>query len=61
MTEEEKLAIEVSDLMLSVVVFEANMVDNSKKWWIDTKITCHVCLDRKMFFSYVQINGREYT
>ena len=53
MTEEEKLANDVSNLMLSNVVFEATMVDNPKEWWIDIGATHHVCSDRKMFSSYV--------
>ena len=47
MTEEEKLVNDVSNLMLSDVVFEATMVDNPKEWWIDIGATRHVCLDRK--------------
>ena len=49
MIEEEKLENDVLNLMLSIVVFETNMVDNRKDWWIDTRATHHVCLDRKMF------------
>ena len=59
MTKEEKLANDVSDLMLSIVVFEANLVDNPKEWWIDTRATHHICSNRKMFSSYVQVDGRE--
>ena len=59
MIEEQKLATDVSNLMLFVMVFEANMVDNPKEWWIDTRTTRHVRLNRNIFFSYVQINERE--
>ena len=59
MTEEEKLVNDVSNLMLSDVVFEATMVDNPKEWWIDIRATHHVCSNRKIFSSYVQINGRD--
>ena len=41
------------------MVFEANMVDNPKEWWIDTGATRHVHSNRNIFFSYVQINERE--
>ncbi|KAL6210196.1 hypothetical protein ACLB2K_021133 [Fragaria x ananassa] len=39
-----------SDINLSVVVSEVNMVvSNPKEWWLDTGATHHVCADKKMF------------
>ena len=35
---------EVSDISLSAVVSEVNMVDsNPKEWWLDTRATRHIC------------------
>ena len=42
MTEEDNISSGFSDLMLSVVVFEANLVDNPKEWYIDIGATCHI-------------------
>ena len=53
-TEEEELANMISTLVL----FEANMVDNPNEWWVNTGVTRHVCGERNMFSSYVPINGR---
>ena len=47
-TEVEKLSDNVSNISFSVVVSEANLVGNTKEWWVDTKATGHVCSDKKM-------------
>ncbi|XP_022847663.1 uncharacterized protein LOC111370208 [Olea europaea var. sylvestris] len=57
LTEEDRLSNGVSELMLSAIVFEANMVDNPREWFVDTGATRHVCADKKMFSSYTPING----
>ncbi|KAL0333150.1 UNVERIFIED_CONTAM: hypothetical protein Scaly_2216500 [Sesamum calycinum] len=44
--------IDLGELNLSVVVFEANFVDNTREWWIDTGATCHICSDKEMFSTY---------
>ena len=31
----------------------------TKEWWVDIGAARHLCSDRKMLFSYVQINERE--
>ncbi|XP_022883910.1 uncharacterized protein LOC111400757 [Olea europaea var. sylvestris] len=59
LTEEDRLSNKVSELMLSAVVFEANMVDNPREWFVDTGATRHVCADKEMFSSYNPINGRQ--
>ncbi|KAK6142436.1 hypothetical protein DH2020_022784 [Rehmannia glutinosa] len=38
-TEDKSVPIDLSELDLSAVVFEANMVDNPREWWIDTGAT----------------------
>ena len=43
----------VSDIELTVVISEVNLVgSNSKEWWIDTGSTCHVCSDKKIFSTF---------
>ncbi|KAK6137231.1 hypothetical protein DH2020_029020 [Rehmannia glutinosa] len=58
-TEDKSIPIDLSELDLSAVVFEANMVDNPRKWWIDTGATRHICADKEMFSSFCLINGRK--
>ncbi|RVW39323.1 Retrovirus-related Pol polyprotein from transposon TNT 1-94 [Vitis vinifera] len=45
-------------MLSTLVLFEANMVDNLNEWWVNTCVTRHVCGERNMFSSYVPINGR---
>lgn len=58
-TEDEKLSNDMTDLMLSAVVFECNLVDNPKEWFIDTGATRHVCAEKEMFSTYTPISGRQ--
>ncbi|KAK4389640.1 hypothetical protein Sango_2301000 [Sesamum angolense] len=51
--------IDLGELNLSAVVFEANLVDNPREWWIDTGATRHICSDKEMFSTYIPINGRK--
>ncbi|KAI3446960.1 hypothetical protein Pfo_003625 [Paulownia fortunei] len=51
--------VDMSDLMLSVVVFEANLVDNSREWWVDTGATRHIYSNKEMISTYFPINGRK--
>ena len=40
----DNITKDVSDIDLTVVIFEVNLVGlNPKEWWIDTSATCHVC------------------
>ena len=57
MTEEDNISSGFSNLMLSAVVFEANLVDNPKEWYIDTGATRHICSERNSFSTYVEVNG----
>ena len=51
---------DVSDKNLSAVVSEVNFIgSNIKEWWVDTGVTRHVCLDKKMFSSYQSIENGE--
>ncbi|XP_068314976.1 uncharacterized protein [Pyrus communis] len=58
-TEEERLSKKISDINLVTVVSEVNMVGNTKEWWVDTKATCHICSDRKMFTTYQEVTHGE--
>ncbi|KAL0301539.1 UNVERIFIED_CONTAM: hypothetical protein Sradi_6430700 [Sesamum radiatum] len=51
--------IDLRELNLSAVVFEANLVDNQREWWIDTGATRHICSDKEMLSIYTPINGRK--
>ena len=53
MTGEEEL----SDILSTLVLFEADMVDNPNEWWVDTG-ACHICGERNMLSTYVPISGR---
>ena len=51
---------EMSDISLSAVVSEVNMVDsNPKKWWLDTGATHYVCSDRTVFADLVPLETGE--
>ena len=50
----------VSDIDLTAVVSEVNLVgSNPKEWWIDTGATRHVCSDKKMFSTFEPIENGE--
>ena len=53
----------VFDIDLIVVISEVNLVEsNLKEWWIDTSVTRHVCLDKKIFstFEPIEIGEKVY-
>ncbi|KAI3446886.1 hypothetical protein Pfo_003551 [Paulownia fortunei] len=58
-TEDKIVPVDMSDLMLLVVVFDANLMDNLREWWVDTRATRHICLDKEMFSTYILINGKK--
>ena len=51
---------DVSDIDLTAVIYEVNLVgSNPKEWWIDTSATRHVCSDKKMFSTFKPIETGE--
>ena len=51
---------DVSDIDLTTVISEVNLVgSNTKEWWIDTGATHHVCSDKKMFLTFEPIKTGE--
>nr|AAK70407.1 pol polyprotein [Citrus x paradisi] len=56
----ENITQHVSDINLSAVVLEVNMVgSNPREWWIDTGATRHVCSDKGLFTSFEAASNRE--
>ncbi|KAK4381548.1 hypothetical protein Sango_2956300 [Sesamum angolense] len=56
-SEIRSVPIDLVELNLFAVVFEANLLDNPREWWIDTGATHHICSDKEMFSTYTPING----
>ncbi|XXG88060.1 hypothetical protein AAC387_Pa12g0325 [Persea americana] len=52
MTELNTLCNDVSYINLSPMVSEVNLVGNTRKWWVDTRATRHVCSNKEMFLTY---------
>ena len=40
-----------SEMNLFYFVFEVNLINNSKKLWVDIVTTCHLCNDKRMFLT----------
>lgn len=57
--EERHVPIDLSELDLSAVVFEANLVDTPREWWVDTGSTSHICAEKEMFSSYTSVSDRK--
>ena len=54
------ITTDVSDINLTAVIFEVNLVgSNLKEWAIDTGATCHVCSNKKMVSTFEPIETRE--
>ncbi|KAK6148476.1 hypothetical protein DH2020_019388 [Rehmannia glutinosa] len=55
--EDKSVPIDMSELDLTAVVFEANMVDNPREWWIDTGSTRHILVQtrggKKYFITFI--------
>ena len=51
---------DVSDINLSAMVFEVNLVgSNPKEWWIDTGATRHMCSNKELFTFFEPLNGEK--
>ncbi|KAL7153168.1 hypothetical protein ABFS83_04G147500 [Erythranthe nasuta] len=59
LTEEKVFSTDLSEMHLTVVVFEANMVDKPREWWVDTRAMQHIFLDKEMFPFYSANEGRK--
>ena len=59
MTELDTLSTDVSDINLSAVVSEVNLVGNTREWWVDTGATRHVCSIKEMFSTYQASTGEQ--
>lgn len=57
--QERLVPFDFSELDLSAVILEANLVDNPNEWWVDTGATRHICSDKRMFSTYTQSIGRK--
>ncbi|CAA0822366.1 Unknown protein, partial [Striga hermonthica] len=57
--EHDPMPGELIDFDMSTVVFEDNMVDNPREWYIDIGATRHVCSDKELFSDYTPSNGRK--
>ncbi|XP_073137594.1 uncharacterized protein [Henckelia pumila] len=59
MVQERYVPLELSDIDLSVVICETNMVDDPRGWWIDTGSTSHVCAEKDMYSTYATVGDRK--
>ncbi|GMP32617.1 hypothetical protein CsSME_00006297 [Camellia sinensis var. sinensis] len=50
----------VTDINLTAVVSEANLVGNPKEWWVDIEATRHSYADKKMFTTYKVVESGEH-
>ncbi|XP_073305794.1 uncharacterized protein [Primulina huaijiensis] len=57
--QERSVPFDFSRLDLSAVILEANLVENSNEWWVDTGATRHICSSKGMFSTYTPSTGRK--
>ncbi|XP_073137768.1 uncharacterized protein [Henckelia pumila] len=55
----KSVPIDLSEIDLSAIVFDANMVDHPREWYIDTGATRHVCAGKELFSKYTSISERQ--
>ena len=56
----DDISKDVFDIDLMIVISEVNLIgSNPKEWWIGTGVTCHVCFDKKMFFTFEPVETWE--
>ena len=51
-TECDRLSNDVSEMNLSSVISECNLIGNTKEWFVDTGATKHICANKWMFSNY---------
>ncbi|XP_015057481.1 uncharacterized protein LOC107003678 [Solanum pennellii] len=39
---------------LYAMISECNLVRNLRKWWIDSGVSCHICVNKELFASYTR-------
>ncbi|XP_073130327.1 uncharacterized protein [Henckelia pumila] len=59
MVQERYVPLALSDIDLSAVICETNMVDDPRGWWIDTGSTSHVCAEKDMYSTYATVGDRK--
>lgn len=42
---------------LSTVIYEV-LINNPEQWWVDTDATRHVCVEKRIFFTYKEMDGK---
>ncbi|XP_073049037.1 uncharacterized protein [Primulina eburnea] len=57
--QERSVPFDFSQLDLSAVILEANLVENTNKLWVDTGVTRHICSNKGMFSTYAPSTGRK--
>ncbi|XP_073272593.1 uncharacterized protein [Primulina huaijiensis] len=57
--QERSVPFDFSELDLSAVIFETNLVENPNEWWVDTGATRHICSNKGMFSTYTPSTGRK--
>ncbi|XP_075486463.1 uncharacterized protein LOC142526077 [Primulina tabacum] len=57
--QERSVPFAFSELDLSAVILEANLVENPNEWWVDTGATRHIYSNKRMFSTYTPSTGRK--
>lgn len=59
-TEMATLSKDVSDINLSAVISEVNLIgSNPREWWVDTGATRHICSEKDMFTTFEPVTNGE--
>ncbi|XP_073292427.1 uncharacterized protein [Primulina huaijiensis] len=57
--QERSVPFDFSELDLSAVILEANLVENPNEGWVDTGATRHICSNKKLFSTYTPSTERK--